>query len=381
MTSLAGQKILLAAEYIEYGGTRTYFKELVRFYAGLGADVLAVTTYPSQDSDMQRFLRDHGFTLRIFSDVESEFGDGFRRATPSVWNPGQARQERKMFERLCAETGVDRVVISVGTSGLFLSATHVRPRPIMIAHGYPHGTRQQILGRWLHGGGAPVGLRIVTVSEYSAKLFRRIWATERRGIDVRTIWSSCGQPPLSFQPWERRDISVITASLLESYKEPFRWIDIAKQVCEREEQLSQAPFVWLGDGTLLHQSRAYALKTGIDSIQFPGWDSNPVEAYGRSRVYLQTSSKEALGLSVVDAIRHGLPCVVPDVGGMPEVVLNNVNGYVVPAHDIQAAANAIIELLTNQELWMKMSDSAREVYRERFSPELWHQSMLTAHLQ
>jgi glycosyltransferase involved in cell wall biosynthesis len=114
-------------------------------------------------------------------------------------------------------------------------------------------------------------------------------------------------------------------------------------------------------------------------IQFPGWDDDPGKEYQRSRVYLQTSSKEALGLSVVDAVRHGLPCVVADVGGLPEVVLDNVNGFVVSPGDVAAASEAVRELLLNDSTWLKMSKSANEVYRERFTPEMWKENMLAAH--
>ena len=378
-SSLTGQRILLAAEYIGHGGTREYFKDLVRFYADERAEVLALTTYSSNDTEMKSFLRNYGFGLMSFEDFVHDFGDGLSWKMPTVWNPIRARQERRMFIRLCDEAGIGRVVVSVGTSGLFLSATHVRPDPIMIAHGYPHGRRQEIFGKTFHGDRTPADLRIVSVSEFSADLFRQVWYKRNETDAVRTIWSSCGQPILNTTPLAARHRSVVTASLVEHYKEPFRWIDIAHHVSQSDEQLVRSRFSWMGDGPLLNQARHYAQRTGNSLIQFPGWDDDPGKEYQRSRVYLQTSSKEALGLSVVDAVRHGLPCVVADVGGLPEVVLDNVNGFVVSPGDVAAASEAVRELLLNDSTWLKMSKSANEVYRERFTPEMWKENMLAAH--
>ena len=377
--SLAGQRILLAAEYIGHGGTRTYFKNLVRFYADAGADVAALTTYPSSDSDMNRFVCDHGFSLETFENIAKRAGDGHLWETPALWSPRHIWKERQIFERYCDERGIDRVVVSVGTSGLFLSATHARPRPIMIAHGYPHGRRQDLLGKRIHANRAPSDLQIITVSEFSARLFRRMWGTEKRGIKVQAVWSSCGQPVQESTPLAGRNLSVVSASLVESYKEPFHWINIADHILRGSAGLESADFTWLGDGPLLQQARERATQTGRQSIRFPGWDDEPEKIYMRSRVYLQTSSKEALGLSVVDAVRHGLPCVVTEVGGLPEVVSNNVSGFVVPPGDVVAASAAVEELLQDDSTWTRMSKAASDLYLERFTPQMWQKKLLAAH--
>jgi glycosyltransferase involved in cell wall biosynthesis len=249
----------------------------------------------------------------------------------------------------------------------------------MIAHGYPHGRRQDLLGKRIHADRAPSDLQIITVSEFSARLFRRMWGTEKRGINVQAIWSSCGQPVQAFMPLAGRNLSVVTASLVESYKEPFYWINIADNILRGSAGLESADFTWLGDGPLLQQARERAIQTGHQSIRFPGWDEEPGKAYMHSRAYLQPSSKEALGLSVVDAVRHGLPSVVTNVGGLPEVSLDSVNGFVVPAGDTVAASEAVKELLLDDSTWLRMSSSANEVYRQRFTPEMWKQKMLVAH--
>ncbi len=49
--ALSGERFLLAAEYIQYGGTRTYFKNLLDFYYKHGAYVYAVTSFSESDPE------------------------------------------------------------------------------------------------------------------------------------------------------------------------------------------------------------------------------------------------------------------------------------------------------------------------------------------
>ena len=120
---------------------------------------------------------------------------------------------------------------------------------------------------------------------------------------------------------------------------------------------------------------------GIEQVSFPGWRSDLASDYESARVYLQMSSIESLGLSAVDALRHGLPSVVTDAGGLPEVVIDGVNGFVVPVGDVAAASEAVDELLSDDALWVRQSHAAQEIYDERFSPRQWDREMLEAHVR
>jgi len=68
-------------------------------------------------------------------------------------------------------------------------------------------------------------------------------------------------------------------------------------------------------------------------------------------MYLQVSSTENMSLSVIDALRHGVPAVVTDVGGLPEIVEHGKSGLVVPS----APSEVIAESVTEYSL-VKMND-------------------------
>jgi glycosyltransferase involved in cell wall biosynthesis len=84
---------------------------------------------------------------------------------------------------------------------------------------------------------------------------------------------------------------------------------------------------------------------------------------------LPTSGWEGLGLSLVEAMAMGLPLVGSRLGGIPEVIENDLNGFLVPPNDSGQLANALIRLLDNKNLAQKMGESSKKIYQEKFSLE------------
>ena len=190
--ALSGERFLLAAEYIQHGGTRTYFKSLLDFYFKHGAYVYAVTSFSESDPEMAEYSRNYGFDLISFQSFAEQFGLGESHTSPTVWSQRKHRQEIAGFKQLISEQNLNQTTISVGTSGLFLSAAAASKNPIMVAHGYPHGRRQSILGSSIMAKMVPADLLILSMSNYSNELFRSTWDSRKREVDVDTLYSTCG---------------------------------------------------------------------------------------------------------------------------------------------------------------------------------------------
>ncbi|HEX2050166.1 MAG TPA: glycosyltransferase family 4 protein [Actinomycetota bacterium] len=76
---------------------------------------------------------------------------------------------------------------------------------------------------------------------------------------------------------------------------------------------------------------------------------------------------ELLGLSLLEAMASGTPVVASDVGGLPEVVVDGVTGFVVPAGDVAALRARLGELLGDRRRAGAMGDDARAHVVERFT--------------
>ena len=91
--------ILLAAEYLHFGGTRDYLVSLLDLYARHGARVTLVTTFLQHDPVMENFAQVRGFTIKKFPEIMSDVSSG-HSPSPTVWSQRRWDLERQAFERL-----------------------------------------------------------------------------------------------------------------------------------------------------------------------------------------------------------------------------------------------------------------------------------------
>ncbi|MEI7576625.1 MAG: glycosyltransferase family 4 protein [Armatimonadota bacterium] len=86
-----------------------------------------------------------------------------------------------------------------------------------------------------------------------------------------------------------------------------------------------------------------------DRVHFLGYQSNVFNPLAAMDLFLFPSLKEAMGISVVEALAMGLPVVSSNVGGLPEVITPKV-GVLVPASDPNAMAKEALAALQNPNL-------------------------------
>ena len=76
---------------------------------------------------------------------------------------------------------------------------------------------------------------------------------------------------------------------------------------------------------------------------------------------------EGLGVVLIEAMESGLPVVASNVGGIPDVVVDNVSGLLVPEKDPKALAEAIKRLAENPQLTAQLLEGARNRIAEHFT--------------
>ncbi len=104
-------------------------------------------------------------------------------------------------------------------------------------------------------------------------------------------------------------------------------------------------FLTVGQGPL--EEELHTLRDGLDLhdwFRFLGYQEDPIRVLAAGDVFCLSSRYEGLPIALLEALAMGLPAVVTDVGGMPSVVRDGVEGRLVPAGDPLALAGAITEL-------------------------------------
>ncbi len=94
------------------------------------------------------------------------------------------------------------------------------------------------------------------------------------------------------------------------------------------------------------------------TIEFMGQRIDVPQLLGASDLLVLPSWAEALPTVLIEAGATSLPVVATDVGGTAEIIINGETGYIVPAGDVEAFANRVINLIKNRELSRRMGHAA-----------------------
>ena len=107
-----------------------------------------------------------------------------------------------------------------------------------------------------------------------------------------------------------------------------------------------------------------------DKVVFTGFVDEIYEVFNIIDINVISSLSEALCLSLIEGMSVGKPSVAADTGGIPEVIKNGYNGFLVPAGDAEGLADAILKLIHDPGLRKAMGDRGREIMEKSFTAEI-----------
>jgi glycosyltransferase involved in cell wall biosynthesis len=132
-----------------------------------------------------------------------------------------------------------------------------------------------------------------------------------------------------------------------------------------------------GTGELHKSLEIEATDLGIqNSIIWLGYRQDISELLLAGDLFVISSVDEGLGTSVLEAMHQNIPIVATDAGGIPEMVINNKTGKLVPKKNSEAMANAILEMIEQPKQGRVLSAGAAETTLPKFTVE----NMVTGNL-
>ena len=99
-----------------------------------------------------------------------------------------------------------------------------------------------------------------------------------------------------------------------------------------------------------------------DKVEYLGWVSGDkkIDILNRAHVYVLPSYNEGLPISVLEAMSYGMPVISTKVGGIPSIVKNDENGFIIEPGDKDALQQAIMEFVNNRSLIARMGADSVE---------------------
>lgn len=126
-----------------------------------------------------------------------------------------------------------------------------------------------------------------------------------------------------------------------------------------------------GDEGYINSLKEKIARTGLaDRVSFAGRRSGLENIYkDLDIVCVPSLVKESFGLVAAEPAFFEIPVIVTDRGGLPEIVVNNETGLVIPGDDVKALAGALRDLLTDEEKRQRFGRKARQHVNEKFGIE------------
>ncbi|MGD0712612.1 MAG: glycosyltransferase family 4 protein [Gaiellaceae bacterium] len=126
----------------------------------------------------------------------------------------------------------------------------------------------------------------------------------------------------------------------------------------------------VGDGPDRDALEQYAHQIGVAKrCLFLGYQEDVARFYDAIDVLLLPSVNEGTPVSVIEALAAGRPAVATRVGGVPDVVRDGVDGFLVDVGDVETLAERLAGLAADPELRARMGEEGRARVLERYAVE------------
>ncbi len=352
------------------GGGELYLSSLAAGLTALGHEVQSVLSNHSRMDELAALLAHQGSVHRI------DYRNTYDRRSRSVG----AMLARRDIQRLTRElAGLRADVIHLNKQNLedgldLLTATKHAGLPAVAT---VHVTRT--MSRLRSVGG--------TVRDWlSARVLRSVScpliAIAQSGVDDLTalgiersrlhlVWNGVGEPLPNDRnalrrAWGCESDSVVLGCIarIEAQKNPLFVPELLTKLPKNVR------VVWIGDGSLRASLQQKASELGVaDRLVLPGWQHDARSMLCAFDLFVLPSIYEGFPLAILEAMAAALPCVVSDVDGVAEAVVDGETGFVCPPNATEMWLERIDRYATNPALRERAGTLAAARYRERFSLE------------
>ena len=160
------------------------------------------------------------------------------------------------------------------------------------------------------------------------------------------------------------DIYVAYVGRMTAIKRPDRLMDTAAQIKARNLPVK---FIVAGEGDLFEATKRDAAARDLP-VRFLGWRKDIGALFTASEIAILTSDNEGIPLTLIQAAQASLPIVATGVGSVSDIVVHEVNGYLVDSEPA-ALADALQKLAIDPVLREIMGSAGRERASRYFSLE------------
>lgn len=136
-----------------------------------------------------------------------------------------------------------------------------------------------------------------------------------------------------------------------------------------QNQLPDASLTLVGYGSQEQNLKQLAEDLGIQNVKFPGRVEHDVigEFFINHDFMLNASNIDNMPISLIEAFAAGMPVISTEAGGIPDMITEGVNGFLVPLDDYQGIAEKALRLVREPGLANAVAKNARHIFEENYT--------------
>lgn len=155
----------------------------------------------------------------------------------------------------------------------------------------------------------------------------------------------------------------------------YKGLDILIRAFSRLDKLDNSFLMICGDGDFKKECYELSQELNIKNIAFTGMiKSNDRNSYFEESDIFVLPNKfvngavEAWGLTINEAMEFGKPVISTNAnGGAVDLIINKENGYVINQNDINELTSALYNIISDDELRIKMGNKSKELIKQKFN--------------
>jgi glycosyltransferase involved in cell wall biosynthesis len=174
-----------------------------------------------------------------------------------------------------------------------------------------------------------------------------------------------------------QDEAVILAVGRLSYEKGTADLFRAVAVLDKAKGVPNFRLVVVGDGPERQSLARLASRLGIEGkLTMAGFQRDTRPYYSMATLLAVPSHTEGSPNVVLEAMAAGLPIAATAVGGIPEILEDGLTGLTLPPRNPNAMAEAILRILTDPEMRLRLGAAARLRAESNFTPDLYKRSLV-----
>jgi len=182
----------------------------------------------------------------------------------------------------------------------------------------------------------------------------------RNGINTHNFYrEDSNNNRINFIHVARLDLVKDQAGLISSF---------AQLIKKNSLNTNEVHLTIVGDGAEMPKLTKLSQQLNIDQyIEFMGVKSNIAHLLANADVFVLSSIAEGIPMTVLEAMASSLPVISTSVGGIPELITDNENGFLVEKQNIEQLSTAMENYLNNPNLIKQHGEKARNYIENNFS--------------